>query len=876
MRNWRAITARRRRGLRPEQGGLVPPVPAEGHLLGEGRIVASGTNLVDDLIGVGSTSTSLTAYPKVENTTTGDWYVDGSVASSGNGASLGAAFKTLAEGLAALGDGETLLVKGGTYQFTSTIARNTNWSSLTRIMGYGSDRPILDFGGTSTDAHAITIGGSARNELWHRFYIIDTTQRTNFFGSRGMYITGSNITISDVWFSHLGGEGISIEGGSSNTVQDCAAWRLGDGVSTGTNEPDNFKTSEGASGTRFVRCFAANGPDDNYDMWAATDCQYIDCVSYGAGTYWNGTAAADGTGFKMGGAAGSGNNAAIGCIAVGDKLHGFNQNSATTVTFLRCTATASGWAGIRDAGTGTVITDCIALGNPTNFTDDGSTTDTYNTWNLSITDAGWASPGTPDWDYSLDTGSACIGAGVSGGNLGASDVALRIAKEWLAKDLTAYAEQPTNPTQTVVYTEDFTDFSNPERGWYYEGNPAIPHNGSPVSSVAPEPRLCMRYVRLDAYKSSAIPETFLNDLEAELEGWRSTKMKAVLRFAYNRSNTGDMDSLARLQAHAAQLAPIIESVRDVIAVHQFGFVGGYGEWDASTGITLSSDFPTEMHAAIDTLLDATPTQLFGSHRYPWMMYSRYNTPLNPSFRFTTGNQARWGIFNDCFCQGSTNTGTYTNWDGTVWEQDRAYWAAIAPYVVSGGETCGDAYATDWGSSEPLNGAPGALADLATYSWDYLNSEYSTSFHSRWSAEGNLAEISRRLGYRFVMVEAEAPTSVTAGSGATLAVRMKNVGFGKLYNPRPLQVVFSGAGGPFVATVAADARLVLPLAGQTLDINLPITVPAGLQSGQSYDVYLRLPDASPNLNTQTDRMIRFANTGVWTSGMNSLNMSVTAN
>lgn len=36
----------------------------------------------------------------------------------------------------------------------------------------------------------------------------------------------------------------------------------------------------------------------------------------------------------------------------------------------------------------------------------------------------------------MRSGSACIGAGEAGGNLGASEVALKIAKEWLAKDLT--------------------------------------------------------------------------------------------------------------------------------------------------------------------------------------------------------------------------------------------------------------------------------------------------------------------------------------------------------------------------------------------------------------------------------------------------------
>ena len=45
-----------------------------------------------------------------------DWYVDGSRPASGTGTSAGAAFKTLAEGAAAMAAGDTLHVAGGTYR----------------------------------------------------------------------------------------------------------------------------------------------------------------------------------------------------------------------------------------------------------------------------------------------------------------------------------------------------------------------------------------------------------------------------------------------------------------------------------------------------------------------------------------------------------------------------------------------------------------------------------------------------------------------------------------------------------------------------------------------------------------------------------------
>jgi hypothetical protein len=396
----------------------------------------------ESLLGTGSTSTSLVDYPKIENTTTGDWFVNGSVASSGDGTTLGTAFKTLQEGLSALGDGETLLVKSGTYVFNSTINRNTSWSSQTRIMAYGDDRPVLDFSNISS--RCVYFGGSSKNELWHRFHVRNNNRSRGevHTGHEGWYAyTGaSDLVWSDLWASDLGGEGFRFYRVDDSQVLDCATWDLGDSSlsPSWTSPPDGFICSgSGSSGGEsnrnvFARCVAINAPDDGFDCFSGIDTLYVDCVSIQAGKYYDGTGGRGRNGFKMGGGTGA-DNTAKGCFSY-DCGRGFEDNGGTRVTFLSGTATACDWVGVNGPTGTTVVRDMISLANDAPNSNIGGTA-SNNTWNLGITNAGWESPGTPDWDYSLSDTSGCLGVGVSGGNLGASTVALALAKEWLQKDL---------------------------------------------------------------------------------------------------------------------------------------------------------------------------------------------------------------------------------------------------------------------------------------------------------------------------------------------------------------------------------------------------------------------------------------------------------
>lgn len=431
-------------------------------------------------------------------------------------------------------------------------------------------------------------------------------------------------------------------------------------------------------------------------------------------------------------------------------------------------------------------------------------------------------------------------------------------------------------SQSQSYTVDSaTDFPNPERGWYVENSSDYSftsgeNNPAPVNAVAPAPTLQMRYVRLDDYRTSdTLPSGFLNTLAAEMTAWRSSGRKAVLRYAYNRgSATTDNDAtLTRTLAHIAQLGALWNDYADVIAVLQAGFIGRWGEWNSSSSGNLTK---ANRNTVIDALLAAAPPQLMIALRKPLWHYDRWPTPFAPSAAWTGTPQARTGGMNDSFVADAGHGGTFYDGDGMTYAQMRAYWAAINPYVVYGGET------SDVGGLNATNDGSAAITEMQAYHLDYLNSEFWTSILNKWSGSGHLAQISRRLGYRLALLNASLPTSIAPNQAFQVELEMRNDGFGKVYKPRPIDLVLvPTAGSTVTVRLTSDARADLPGGGITRTLTYLPTLPGGTPAGQ-YAAYLALPDASPNLAGDARYAVRLANVGVWSAatGRNNLAMTVT--
>lgn len=437
--------------------------------------------------------------------------------------------------------------------------------------------------------------------------------------------------------------------------------------------------------------------------------------------------------------------------------------------------------------------------------------------------------------------------------------------------------------QTKFYTVDTsTDIANPERGWYVENAADYSftsgeNNPAPVNSIAPAPTLQMRFVDLRNHRTSdALPGSFLTSHASEMAAWRSSGRKAILRYAYNRgAATTDNDAtLTRILAHIAQLGPLWHEYQDVIAVLQAGFIGRWGEWNQSSSGNLTK---ANRNAVIDALLAAAPETLTISLRKPLWHYDRWPTPLSPADAWNGSPQSRAGMMNDSFVANAGHAGTYYDGDGMTFAQMRAYWAALAPYTVYGGETS-DA----GGGLNAANDGAAAIAEMEAYQLDYLNSEYWTGtaeapgITRKWQSSGHLTTISRRLGYRLALEQVELPTTLTPGSSFNVKLTVRNDGFGKVFKPRPIDLVLVPASGPqLTMRLTNDARSDLPPGGGTRILQYVAALPESAAGGE-YAAHLRLPDPSPHLAPDSRYAIRLANNGLWdaAAGRNSLQANVT--
>jgi hypothetical protein len=105
--------------------------------------------------------------------------------------------------------------------------------------------------------------------------------------------------------------------------------------------------------------------------------------------------------------------------------------------------------------------------------------------------------------------------------------------------------------------------------------------------------------------------------------------------------------------------------------------------------------------------------------------------------------------------------------------------------------------------------------------------------------------------------------------------MKNDGFGKVYNPRPIDIVLRDkADHSTVVRAVDDSRTMLPLAGQSRKVELTIQLPGALSAGE-YTLLLKLPDPSSQLEGDLRYHIRLANVQMWEekTGLNDLGLII---
>jgi Domain of unknown function (DUF4832)/Domain of unknown function (DUF4874) len=414
---------------------------------------------------------------------------------------------------------------------------------------------------------------------------------------------------------------------------------------------------------------------------------------------------------------------------------------------------------------------------------------------------------------------------------------------------TPLASVSFQPTQALI--------DNPERGYYrFASDLSVIGDGFLSETASQGFRLIYTPNDLSAWREADLPQSYLDGLNVGFAKVRAAGLKVVLRFAYNYpANETDYKNakdatLARVKAHITQLAPVIAQNADVIAIWQAGFIGAWGEWHESSNGLASDANKLQVR---DALLAVLPEGRTLQVRYPgdlknWFPAAPSATDLQLA---TLPTRARIGLHNDCFLASNDDVGTYF-----PSEQNsalRAHVQATSDVTAFGGETCFPPV-----QQQARMTCADILAEGAAYRLAYLNRNYYLPFFDSWTAGGCMDDIARKMGYRMELQKLEYSASVARGGTVTAALTLRNTGWARLMNDRPLVIRLETGQGQVVHTETASSRALRLLgAGQSERVLASTVLPSSVPAGR-YRITLAAPDAAASLAAKPAYALRFAN------------------
>ncbi len=446
--------------------------------------------------------------------------------------------------------------------------------------------------------------------------------------------------------------------------------------------------------------------------------------------------------------------------------------------------------------------------------------------------------------------------------------------------LSAIMMAMTMSASSVNYTaDDNTIFSNPERGFITmiggtlsEKNPygVKGHESTLDNKISSEKMsIVLVHYYLSNYRTTGtLPTKILNAFDEDMAVLRSKGMKAIIRFSYTESESGNDAAWNIVKQHIQQYKSHWQANADVIFCFQAGIVGAWGEWYYTQNYgNQQSSMNSARRLVVDSLLAAVPADRCIQLRTPKFKtgYVGNSQPLTETEAYSGSAKARLGHHNDAFLYDYDNMGTY---EDTATQ--KPYLAQETLYVPLGGETdiTKESLAQQWATYDKT------IAEMSRLHWTFIQSGYAETTTNMWRNNGTFDELNRRMGYRFQLVNGTYSDQVAAGSKLSVNMQIRNAGFAPLYNERPAYIVLKNGSKTYPLKLNADPRRWKPN-GVVTTVNEQLTVPSNVPAG-SYQLYLYLPDAYASIASNPKYAVRFANSNVWESstGMNKLNASVT--
>lgn len=377
--------------------------------------------------------------------------------------------------------------------------------------------------------------------------------------------------------------------------------------------------------------------------------------------------------------------------------------------------------------------------------------------------------------------------------------------------------------------------ANPERGFfadsYYPMEAVLDPWAKQEEARAHglEVRLIRRTYYLHSFAGGdALPQDFLATLARDLARAQEAGLKLILRFAYRPEENQSGGPVycdppkERILVHLAQLGPVLRERLGVVAYLEAGLIGPWGEWhSASPETALMDPLPGYEEGVqppcgsrnydrklpnrrtlevVEALLKQVPGRMVAL-RYPMAKAKLMElqagggegtypappsfTPLSPGEAHGEGLKARLGAHNDCFLASADDFGTFP--PGPQAEREREFWSQDNRFLVMGGETCTPTPHVPPGQDP----AAYVYGEFRRFRFSTLNLNYHPGF-LEWMRRtpfggGTLLEaLDRDLGYRLHLRRAEVSQ---VGSRLELGLELENMGFGGVYNPKGLRLVW---------------------------------------------------------------------------------------
>ncbi|GAA2511364.1 right-handed parallel beta-helix repeat-containing protein [Streptomyces longisporus] len=247
---------------------------------------------------------------------------------------------TLATAISRIASGGTIYLRGGTYNYSSTITipagSNGTSSARTTLSAYPGETPVLNFSAQSESSS--NRGLQLNANYWHVYGL--TVEHA---GDNGIYVGGSNNVIERTVTAYNRDTGLQLGRISSSTPS--SQWPSNNLIVSSESHDNMDSTGENAdgfaaklttgTGNVFRYDVSHNNIDDGWDLYTKSDTGPIGPVtieyslSYGNGTLTDGTRNANGdrNGYKLGGDDIAVDHVVRHSIAYRNGHHGFTYNS---------------------------------------------------------------------------------------------------------------------------------------------------------------------------------------------------------------------------------------------------------------------------------------------------------------------------------------------------------------------------------------------------------------------------------------------------------------------------------------------------------------------------------------------------------------------